>query len=166
MKPFLRQHFEDAPVRRAELHELLNNLQICTDETEEMRLSGRIGEHYRMLGEYNAALIYLQNAVELVRKLGDSRQEIANLLRLATTLQYADRHAEALPLFRDALVKSRGGSYEDFALQHMGKCLVELGQIEEARTCFEAALVIRQIKGDTELLASTHEALDALPKMV
>jgi HTH-type transcriptional regulator, pleiotropic regulator of extracellular virulence genes len=162
MKPFLRQHFDDDSTRRAELEEMLTVLQNSAHEAEKMRLSGRIGEQYRMLGEYNTALPYLQKAVALAAELGDSRQEIANLLRLATALQYADRHAEALPLFRDALTKSRGSDYEDFALQHTGKCLVELGQTEEARKHFEAALALREIKGEADLLTSTREALSCL----
>jgi tetratricopeptide (TPR) repeat protein len=128
---------------------------------------GRCGEAYRLLGDLPQAVPLLEEAVALARRQADPRRRAANLIRLATAYQYRNDHAAARPLFDDALALTRAhpaeaGTYEDFALQHLGKCLVEMGHLAEARACFDQALVLRQAKGDPGLLASTQEALTAL----
>lgn len=132
------------------------------DERERMDLLGRIGENQRMLGNIAEAVPLLQEAGHLARKLDDRPREIANMIRLATTLQYLDEHAAADALFRATLeMIDRSGSRdrEDFARQHHGRCLAEMGRLDEAIAAFEAALAIRRAKGDAPLIASTECAL-------
>jgi len=108
--------------------------------------------------------MFLTEAVTLARTLGDRRREAANLIRLATARQYGGQHAEAEAIFREALALTETGDaadYEDFALQHLGKCLVETGRVAEAMLCFDRALVLRWMKADAELIASTEQALHA-----
>jgi tetratricopeptide (TPR) repeat protein len=65
-------------------------------------------------------------------------------------------------IFRAAFALTLSGAasdYEDFALQHLGKCLVEMGRVDEAIACFDRALILRWMKADPELIASTEEAL-------
>lgn len=95
---------------------------------------------------------------------GDARSEAANLVRLATGLQYAGNHAEAVATFGFVLDRStRQGfdEYEHFAWQHLGKCLVEMGRLPEALSAFHRAMALRVLLGEPGLIASTRRALDA-----
>lgn len=95
---------------------------------------------------------------------GDARAEAASLVRLATGLQYAGRHTEAVATF--GFVLDRSGepgfdAYEHFAWQHLGKCLVEMGRTPEALAAFHRALAIRVLLDAPGLVASSRRALDA-----
>jgi len=94
---------------------------------------------------------------------GDARGEAASLIRHATALQYAERHDEAMVVFQDVLGRGDAAfdGYAHFAWQHMGKCLVELGQLPEALAAFHGAMAQRVLLGDAGLIASTRRALDA-----
>lgn len=134
------------------------------DMAERLHLLGQVGNDQRALGNLIEAEMFLTEAVALARKVGDSQREAANLIRLATARQYGGRHADAEAMFREAVALTTSGpasDYEDFALQHLGKCLVEMGRIDEAIACFDRALVLRWMKADPELIASTEAALTA-----
>lgn len=95
---------------------------------------------------------------------GDTRSEAANLVRLATGLQYTGRHAEAVATFGFVLDRSAlpgFDEYEHYAWQHLGKCLVEMGRLPEACSAFHRAMALRILLGDAGLVASTRRALDA-----
>ena len=51
--------------------------------------------------------------------------------------------------------------YDDFALQHLGKLLVERDRLREGLDCLRESLRLRQVKGDPELIASSQEAVTA-----
>lgn len=107
----------------------------------------------------------LTEALALARHLGDPTKEVQVLNNLATTLQYLGRRDEALELFAEALEKARecaAWEHRDFILHHRGRCLVEMGAIDEARDAFEQALVVRVSKGDAHYIASTRRALAVL----
>src|SRR5690625_6505773 len=89
-------------------------------------------------------------------------REIVSLIRLGEALKYDHNHNVALELFNKALIKcSEHGIdlYEDFALQHKGKCLLELSRIEEAVRCFERVGEIREVKANDYLMSSTQQAI-------
>jgi len=118
-----------------------------------------------ILGQEETAAPLLKQALMLARKLNDKRLEVANLLSLATAQQYLGQRDLAQDLFQEALEKARVYEqlqFEDFILHHRGRCFVEQGKIEEARTCFEQALILRKRKGDQRGIASTRRALDVL----
>ena len=117
-----------------------------------------------MLGNLIEAEMFLMEAIALARTGGDKRREAANYLRLAIMRQYNGQHAEAEAMFRETLSLTRSSDtadYEDFALQHLGKCLVEMGRVDEAVECFDRALVLRWMKANAEMIASTEHALHA-----
>src|SRR5579885_282361 len=166
--PFQRGTLEDTPALRKLLAEQRERLKLATadeDTSARLRLLGSMGETWYLLGNYQEALALLGEALALARQLEDTRREIANLIRLATASQYAGDHSRAEVLFRQALDLVRTAQqteYVDFVWQHLGKCLVEMGRLEEARACFEEALAYRRVKGDAELIASTDRALAAV----
>jgi len=165
VRPFLRQTIADRDALRIALERDLAALAAgVADEHARARLLGRVGEAYRMLGDPDRAAPYLSEALLAARHLGDEPGVAANLIRLATALQHGGEHPRAESLFREALAFSGRpdcATYKDFALQHLGKCLVETGRIDEAIGCFEEALAARLAKGDAALVASTEEALAA-----
>jgi tetratricopeptide (TPR) repeat protein len=169
--PFERySHTDDPTVReRVGRHRALLAAAATDDAAERLRLLGAIGNDERALGNLAAAERYLTDAVALARSLGDVRREAANLIRLATAMQYDNRHAEAEPFFRAALAltqRPEAGMYRDFALQHWAKWLVETGMVPEAVACFEQALALRHAKGDAELIASTEQSLVAARELL
>jgi tetratricopeptide (TPR) repeat protein len=88
-----------------------------------------------------------------------------NAIRRATSLQYRGEHVLALTVFDEALEvisANRLRKLRDYALQHKGKCLVEMGEIELARKCFREALALRKKRKDVDLITSTTEALAAI----
>lgn len=163
--PFQRHSSEDPAALRRQLQEHLAQLERVKagpDALEVIRMTGLIGEEYRFLGEYETVLPLLEEALAGAQQLGARRLEMVNCIRLATAYQYAGCHNKAEALFRRALELAREPEHADrldFALQHLGKCLVEMGRLEEATACFEEALALRQAKGDAGLIASTEQAL-------
>jgi tetratricopeptide (TPR) repeat protein len=163
--PFLRYTGENPEVTRMMLNADLAALAaVPRGDEARLRVVGRIGEGYRMLRRETEALPYLEEAVVLAQRLGNRPARAANLIRQATAHQYLGRHNEAESEFREALqlcAEPGCTGYEDFAWQHLGKCLVEIGRIGEGIDCFKRALARRRAKGDPGLLASTEEVLSA-----
>lgn len=113
------------------------------------------------------AVSYLERAHELALAAKAPSLAVTMALRLATARQHRGEHPRAETMFQEALRRTRdpaaqAAQLEDFALQHLGKCLVEMGRLAEARDCFEQALTLRIGKGEQGLIASTREALDLL----
>jgi tetratricopeptide (TPR) repeat protein len=163
-KPFQRGYAEQAlPLVKT----IRDQQQVLTTEDADdpatfVAAHGQIGEAYRALGQLEPARRHLEKAVAEARAHGLRKQLGTNLVRLATALQYADAHEAAMPLFEEALVvTAETGVALDFAHQHLGKCLAELGRWGEAIGHFEQALAMRQARGDAGLIASTEEALEA-----
>jgi len=147
-----------------------NNLQGLLDvqsqnQPLDLALLGELGEQARSLGHLEQSRKFLETALELAREHHDLMREVANLIRLGTTLQYLNQHDAGEFYLREALdkIESPGAYiYHDYALQHLGKLLAEKGQYQEARSFFEQALLIRQSKAQTGLIQSTEQALVAL----
>ena len=84
-------------------------------------------------------------------------------MRLAEARKYNGEHSIAEKLLRKALFWTNAeefSTYRDFALQHLGKCRLEQGAVDDAISLLEEALKLRLKKGDTELINSTERALD------
>jgi tetratricopeptide (TPR) repeat protein len=129
------------------------------DQETELRLLSEVGNGLRCLGQHREAISYLERAVVLAQDLGDSRREAANRVRLGTARQFAGEMDEAETDLRAAL--GVHPDYDDFALQHLGKLLVECDRVQEGLTCLCEALRQRHLKADPELIASSRQAVDA-----
>jgi tetratricopeptide (TPR) repeat protein len=129
------------------------------DPETELRLLGEVGNGLRCLGHHREAIPYLERAVVAAQQLGDRRREAANRVRLGTARQFAGEIDRAEVDLRAAL--GVHPDYDDFALQHLGKLLVERGRLREGLDCLSESLGRRQVKGDPELIASSQEAVTA-----
>ena len=134
------------------------------DRGSEVRLLGYLGNAMRILGDTDASLGYLRESAGLARELGDERRELIALIRLGETHRCRDEYDDAERVLRDALGRAEAApalaDYVDFALQHLGKALVDRGEAAAAAECLERALAVRRAKGDPELVASTERALE------
>ncbi|MFF4392872.1 tetratricopeptide repeat protein [Streptomyces sp. NPDC001552] len=105
------------------------------------------------LGHHDDARVFLRQALDLAEASGDSRAVIATELNLADAYRYAGEADNADVLYRRALDGARGQHPElvDFALQHLGKHLMEQGSLTPARAHLREALRLRTAKGDAGL---------------
>lgn len=137
-----------------EIHSLSNS------KSEDMIfLHGNIGNLYRILGNTQQAIDSLQTAVGLC----DENKKISNVIRLGEALKYDGQPEQALNKFDEAIdlcTSSVSSVLLDFAYQHKGKCLLELGQMNLALDYFQKAMKIRIAKGDQSLIASTQKVID------
>jgi HTH-type transcriptional regulator, pleiotropic regulator of extracellular virulence genes len=167
----LRQEPADRPALDCAAHEATARLAAAAqagDRPAELTLLGYLGNALRILGRTDEAADLLGRAVTLARRLEDGRAEVANLIRQGEAIRYGGDLPGAERLYRAVLTRVLAapngppqglGRYEDFALQHLGKCRLEQGDAAEAIACFERALAIRRLKGDASLIASTEAAL-------
>jgi HTH-type transcriptional regulator, pleiotropic regulator of extracellular virulence genes len=131
-------------------------------------LYGILGNLYRIYGEPQTAICYLNLCLKYSIEDGDYTGEIISLIRLGEAYKYDNKHEKALEKFNQAINKCKKyklDSYLDFVLQHKGKCLLELKKVEEAIHCLEKALEIRKLKGDISLIQSTKQALEMGDRM-
>ena len=138
-------------------------LKIGIGESDKYFLNGTVGNLYRICGEPQKALDYLNSCLCFALEEGDIKKETVTLIRLGEALKYDEKHDEALELFEEALKKCKDNkldTYLDFALQHKGKCLMEMGRLDEAEISFIKAFKLREFKGDTTLIDSTKKALE------
>lgn len=168
MRPFLRGIKSD-PALENEFEIKRQELFRAQAPEDRLSLLGDCGELARTLGKLEESKLYLEEALKLSREQTDLGREVANLIRLGTTLQYLDYHANGQILLAEALEKANTpetAQYKDFALQHLGKLLAEKGLYAEAQECFEGAMVLRQQKGQQDLIESTQNALDFIEELI
>ncbi|MFS0788061.1 tetratricopeptide repeat protein [Shouchella sp. 1P09AA] len=132
------------------------------DQEAVYRIQSMLGYFYRVLGDLENALICYHTCYSIVLKQKKNHAIMATLIRIGETLKYAERHDQALRMFeqaKDYAIKHQTQQYDDFILQHKGKCLWEMNQLKEAKACFEEAYQLRLVKKDKALISSTKQAL-------
>jgi tetratricopeptide (TPR) repeat protein len=131
------------------------------DRAGEQWLLGYLGNAARLLGEHDAAVARLRESLTLADALGDERRAVVALIRLGEAHRCAGEPRAAEPLLQDALARAEAAAPDllDFALQHLGKALLDVGDTTRAREHLERALELRHAKGDAELIESTRAAL-------
>ncbi|WP_217586307.1 hypothetical protein [Lentibacillus saliphilus] len=136
-----------------------------TNNADSFFLRGTLGNLYRIHGMTDRAKAYLTKCLDDARTIRNQAKEIATMIRLGEAMKYGDEHSKALHLFDQAIALCQSGIhpvYLDFALQHKGKCLMELNQLTEAEACFTEALQLRLDKEDPSLIDSTRQAITLL----
>jgi len=141
----------------------------ATSGDERLRLLGQAGVLAQQLGKYQEAVAYLERAIESAQEQMRYRFEVANLIRLGIVFFEMKNYQAAEEVYKWALerisTRPETESYRDFALYHIGRLLIEQGLLHEAEQVFNAVLIMRQQKGDADLIASAREALQALKQM-
>ena len=168
MRPFLRG-IKPEPELESQLKAKLSQLYGTDQNQERLSILGECGQLATRLNKLRESKLYLEEALELAKEIDDKPKVVANLIRLGTTLQYLDYHADGQNLLDEALSKANTPEttqYKDFALQHLGKLLAEKGLYDEAQECFLKALILRQKKGDQTLIDSTQNALDFIEELI
>lgn len=132
-------------------------LAAATDARERSRLHGYLGNAFRMLGREADAVADLERSLELANELGDPDLVAVATIRLGEAHRCFDRFDRAEALLRSALEL---GPRSDFALQHLGKTLVDAGRPAEAVPLLEEALELRRAAGDGDLADSTRLVLE------
>lgn len=121
-----------------------------------------LGNAYRISYQSRKAIQYLSKAYQFAKELPNEREETRALIRLGEAYKYDDQHEQALDCFERALLLTQTSalsSYRDFALQHMGKCFMELGEYDNALLRLEEAFTLRKKKKDPHLILSTEMAI-------
>lgn len=132
------------------------------DVPERLWLLGYLGNAERVVGNHDRAVASLEDALALAERIGDQSAAATMRIRLGEAFRCADRLDEAEVILRKALEEARGNALEDFALQHLGKCLADAGRLDEASQYLTQALRLRREKADRALTASTELALEHL----
>jgi tetratricopeptide (TPR) repeat protein len=132
-------------------------LAATADSRERCRLHGYPGNAARLLGRDEEAVAELGESLALAEELGDEQAAATARTRLGEAHRCFDRLDEAEACLRVAL--DGPADVQDFALQHLGKTLLDAGRTAEAGQALEAALERRRAKGDPALVASTEQAL-------
>ncbi len=126
------------------------------------QLCGILGNLYRILEKPTRAINYLERALSIANEERDCAKIAVTLIRLGEALKYNEKHQQAMECFDQALTlihTHKLDNYLDFALQHKGKCLLELKRYEEAEQYLRKALKLRKQKKDTVLIDSTEQVL-------
>lgn len=122
------------------------------------RLLGYVGNALRLLGRHEEAVAAQR---ESLAAASSSRAALVARLRLGEALRCAELLHEAEAELRAALAASDAHPLlRDFALQHLGKTLVDAGRAAEAVSVLAEALALREAKGDDSLVESTRLALE------
>lgn len=162
------EHLRDIPNNyddmRLAVNWLLCEMENSPDVSLQQQLMGLIGVYSRMLGDLNTAHDYLQQALLLSEQLDDERSKTVTRIRLAHVYQWQKQYTMCDRLFAEEIHRCQTQPilkpYLDFAYQHAGKSKYDQGDYQTAYQYFLQALAIRQQKGNTELINSTHLALE------
>ncbi|HIW64055.1 MAG TPA: hypothetical protein H9881_16490 [Candidatus Stackebrandtia excrementipullorum] len=145
--------------------------RMVPSDIEEMRAAvdgNARGDTYRQLrsagvgcitlGEYDRAFHLFERARELADS--DGRHLVLDM-NIADAHRYSGDPSKSERMLRDALNRARRSHPEmvSFALQHLGKCLIDRQRLDEAREVLTEALDLRIDDGDASLIASTRAAL-------
>lgn len=114
------------------------------------------------------AIMFLNFCINLVKEEGNIQREVVTLIRFGEALKYDNQQITALRTFEKALdlcIENNLINYEDFALQHKGKYMIELGLLEDAEKCLLRALYLRKLKNDNALIESTQKAIELIEQL-
>lgn len=118
----------------------------------------------RVLGRLDEAEVEGAAALELARKNGTPRQQVAALIRLAHVVQWKRDWTRANVAFADAVAAAEAlgdDSMLAFAHQHAGRNHVDQGRYAEAVRSFSTALELRLAAGaPADQLESSRTALE------
>ncbi len=162
IKTYFDKNLRERPEVPSELQEQLCSLKSRLDQIlcpkEKAKCFGEIGICHKLMEQYDEAIQAFQEAIE---KGAELRSLAADLhIRLADTYRLKGDFQTALGIFNEILKeRQEWRSLEDFYLQHLGKLYFDQKRYAEALSAFQSAWVLRERKGELELLQSTEIAI-------
>lgn len=168
----LREVFDKPAEAIAHVDHLQTMVAQEQDNYSKMQFFGELGTYCRILGQLDAAESYIYAAISLAHELLDKQARLVHLIHLAQIYQWrgdfpaCDRILEqvidACEAYRDASRPEQENPfniYLDQAYHHLGLSKLDQGSYDLAADLFQAALDIREEKGDTALIEATRLAL-------
>ncbi|MER2126096.1 tetratricopeptide repeat protein [Solibacillus sp.] len=130
-------------------------------------IASTLGYLYRIYGfddmnQLIKAEMYFNRCLAYATSEKDIAKEITTRIRLGEVYKYQGNHQKALELFQKAVLLCEASDAKnqlDFAYQHLGKCLMEMGRYNEAQAVLRLALALRKQKDNQDLIDSTIKAL-------
>lgn len=121
---FLREKSSDTSKLQQYILIAENLLKYSNDMDERYFLMGTLGNLYRIYGDPQKAVDLLTFCIRIAAAEENINREIVSSIRLGEAFKYKNCHLIALVNFEKALklCESRETIYQDFALQHKGKC--------------------------------------------
>ena len=135
---------------------------------DRVKICGILGNLYRIKGDLEIALPYLERYKEYCFEHEDEEVATLALLRYAEGLKYARQYNDALAVFEEVLERCQLFNIEKYmnsAWQHLGKCYVEMGNFQQAENGFLKALMLRKKINDPKLLEASESVLNFMMKI-
>jgi CHAT domain-containing protein/Tfp pilus assembly protein PilF len=138
----------------------ITKLEVVLKTCEELKDTFRVGsilglmsELYRMLGENEKALAYLERAIPVVHSTGDRGSEALLMTVSGNIYMQMGQKQKALKFYRDALPLFRAvgdQGAEAKTLNNLGMLLSEFGNMNEALDVYQQTLTLAKKVGDPE----------------
>ena len=91
MCPFQRDRVDNRKQGKSQTRKIHEELMCACEQHNvelECRLRGKLGEMYRIVGEFLKSFSEQKNSLKLARRLGDRKLEVVAMIRFGTTLYY------------------------------------------------------------------------------
>lgn len=138
------------------------------NDTDRLKICGTLGHLYRIKGDTETALPYLELYKDYALKYENDEVVTLALLRYAEGLKYAREYREALAIFEEVLERCQIlniEKYKNIGWQQLGKCYFEMGYLKQAENCFLKALLLRRKINDPKLLEASESVLSYMMKI-
>jgi CHAT domain-containing protein len=145
------ESIQDTRHRISKYEEALTHWRKLKDRKSELRVLAYLGPISRQIGERQAALEYISQAIVIAGELGSSYQEATMKVGLGNLYSGRGEYQKALELFHQArqIFKNSSKKYgEAVAVSSIGTQLVELGEVNNAIPYLEESLSTFSSFGD------------------
>lgn len=136
-----------------------------------IKLLSEMGSYQRILNHLSESEETLTSALALVEKFKlNNKYWVPVRIKLACTYQWQKKFNEAEAMLNNVIERGEKilefKPYLHFAYQHLGKVHFDQMNYNLALNCFETALKFREELGDSELISSTHHAIQQTQKQI
>ncbi len=162
----LREHPEDKIAFKKGIDYLIKQLEQKEEVIEQAKLLSKIGTYQRIAGFFNASLLHLKKAKQLLEESNHQHLFLINEIRLAHTFQFLKQFEQADACYQhieDYITKHPSHkNLLHFVYQHNGKNYFDQQQYELAETCICKALELHKVMGNEGLIESSAFALKVI----
>ncbi|NJR71606.1 MAG: tetratricopeptide repeat protein, partial [Synechococcales cyanobacterium CRU_2_2] len=119
---------------------------------------GNLGNAYDSLGEYERAIDFQQQSLEIAREIGDLEEEMRCLAMLGSTYHSSNQHPKAIESYEQSLAISQqigNREHESGALCDFGNVYQSLEEYEKAIELYQLALLLQKEIGVQKFEANT-----------